>query len=158
MLVIPPLPFSPILLPICPWFTLRMYDSGLLSTRWWIHSFLCHVLPIWVTAQCRVMCPLRHCIKALTSEVQVFIRQLWVHNCQNSPDQRIHQPSNLAIITDGFTWVSFTSSNSIRSSFRAEVNYSLRVVEQCLAQLWTCIFTKHLLTDWPTGLWVTSSL
>ena len=151
MLLIPPLPFSPILLPTCPWFTLRMYDSGLFSTRWWIHSFLCHVLPVWVTAQCQVMCPLSHCIKALTSEVQVFIRQLWVHNCQNSPDQRIHQPSNLAIITHGFTWVSFTSSNSIRSSLRAEVNYSLTSTTMPCTIMNTHIYQTFVdwLTNWP---------
>ena len=112
MSVIPSLPFSPVLLPICPWFTVRMYDSGFLSIHWWIQSFSFFVLPELLLSA--IICPLCHYIKAMMSEVQVFIKQLWVHNCQKSPDQRIHQPSNLATITHGVTWVSFTSSNSIR--------------------------------------------
>ena len=124
MSVIPSLPFSPVLLPICPWFTQRMYGSGLLSTPWWIHSysFFFFVLPELLLSA--IICSLCHYIKEMMSEVQVFIKQLWVHNCQKSPDQRIHQPSNSSIITHGVTWVSFTSSNSIRSSLRAEANYS----------------------------------
>ena len=119
MSVIPSLPFFPVLLPICPWFTLRMYGSGLLSIP--SFSFFLYYL-----SYCSVP-SYAHCV--------TILKQLWVkYRCllsnfeciivKKSPDQRIHQPSNSSIITHGVTWISFTSSNSIRSSLRAEANYS----------------------------------